>query len=111
MPFPKSPSHPLTDVGVERRFLGVSRHAGTGYAKRPGEVWLVLHEDWTGVWRVDPRDGRTVHLERALEGDRRADAARWAVETFAITEVERADARVLSPANHSGATTSRRARG
>ncbi|RIY01988.1 hypothetical protein D3218_06640 [Aureimonas flava] len=104
MPFqPSLPSHPLAGTGVERRFLGLSRHPGTGHARRPGEVWLVFHGDWTGIYRLDPRDGRTVHLERALDGDRRRDAALWAVETFKLAPAERADARVLTAANHPGA--------
>ncbi|WP_061931908.1 hypothetical protein [Aureimonas sp. AU22] len=102
MPFQPSHQHPLAGAGVERRYLGLSRHPGTGFAKRPGEVWLVFHGEWTGIHRLDPRDGRTVHLERAIDGDHRADAARWAIETFALAPAERADARVLVAANRAG---------
>ncbi|WP_279482531.1 hypothetical protein [Aureimonas sp. SK2] len=98
MPCPESSPHPLAAAGIERRFLGLSRHAGTGYAKRPGEVWLVFHGDWTGIHRLDPRDRRTVHLERALDGDRRDEALRWAMETYAI-EPTRSPSRVLAAAN------------
>ncbi len=101
MPCQDLASHPLADAGLERRFLGLSRHAGTGYAKRPGEVWLVFHGDWTGIHRLDPRDRRTVHLERALDGDQRDEARAWALVTFAIEPV-RGPSRVLAAANSDG---------
>lgn len=88
LPDATTASHPLADAGRESRFLGLSRHPGTGHAKRPGEIWMVFHDDWTGIYRLDPRDRRTVFLERALNGDRRNEGIDWALETFAIDRVE-----------------------
>ncbi len=96
MPNPQTVPHPLAGDGSQRLFLGLSRHPGTGHAKRPGEVWMVFHGDWTAIYRLDPRDARTVHLERALDGDRRHEATRWACENLCDREPKRAGVRVAA---------------
>lgn len=86
-PFPIS--CPTDAAPAMRAYLGRSRHPGTGWRRRDGEVWLALHRDaapWTAVWRLDGRDGRTLHLERVWDGDRRAEAADWARAAFALED-------------------------
>ncbi len=84
-PFPIP--RPTDAASPMRVCLGRSRHPGTGWRRRDGEVWLALHRDgapWTAVWRLDGRDGRTLHLERTWDGDRRREAEDWAREAFRI---------------------------
>ncbi len=53
-----------------------------------GEVWLVFHTavGWTHLYRIDPRDPRTVHLERAAEGDRVAALRAFALRRLGVAE-------------------------
>lgn len=65
--------------------------AGSGRRMRDrGEVWIVDHaagaERWTHLYRIDPRDGRTVHLERAVPGEAVAALRRWARDILAVED-------------------------
>ncbi|WP_182085915.1 hypothetical protein [Aureimonas sp. ME7] len=90
-PFTQDHGHPLAKAGVERMFLGMSRHAETGFRRRHGEIWIVRHAgetEWIAIYRLDPRDRRTVHLERVLDGASWRDGLAFAIRTFAL-EAER----------------------
>lgn len=76
------------------RYVGRSRRKALDFPRRKGEIWVVLHrgaEEWTHVYRLDARDGRTVHLERFAKGDARAALFAWAEVFFQIETTEAID--------------------
>lgn len=71
--------------------LGRSRRSGPCFAKRRGEIWVVLHRqgaEWTHVYRLDEKDGRTAYLENFAPGDARAALISWAIKAFDIEVAE-----------------------
>jgi len=89
---PAAPAALLVRPGDRAMRMGM---IGEGAGRRPrerGEVWIVVHaagvERWTHLYRIDPRDPRTVHLLRAGAGDRAAAFAGWAAEVLGVETFE-----------------------
>jgi hypothetical protein len=90
---PPLPAALLVRPGDRAMRMGMVGAASGRPMRDRGEVWLVWHAGgraagWAHLYRIDPRDGRTVHLERAVPGTDRAALQRWARDVLRVEDAE-----------------------
>ncbi len=91
-PLPPLPAALLVRPGERAMRLGMVGEASGRPARDRGEVWIVCHAaggatGWAHLYRIDPREGRTVHLERAVPGEDLAALRRWAWGVLRVEEI------------------------
>ncbi|WP_062015331.1 hypothetical protein [Aureimonas sp. AU4] len=88
---PPPPASLLVRPGDRAMRMGWVGEASGRPPRDRGEVWIVCHaagngERWTHLYRIDPRDPRTVYLERAAPGESVAALRRWALRHLGLAQ-------------------------